>query len=404
MCEVNEVTFGAQCSQGFYGTSNINIVSSDGSRVTFRVNQPFIPILNKYAVWFRSVTPLVSADTCYYSETVLRGDVGQEFIAQCENGFARVSIYGGLNSQETYYNQLGVENDVPDANCQDPVDLPEFNPQKRCYWELNVPCCIVNNRALQSSETRDSDGVNDMEANESESTSNSFRDESVNAMDGAESKTPIENAEVAVSAQGLTQDCAEESKWVDVHSVGVDQCSVGIFGVFDENPVVIESQDGDTVSFSIKQVWKGFETRFDQVDDRRDETTISWLAADYEDPDGNLRCSGYTNVPFGNVATLRAQCNNGWAIVDLYARQKNLFSQQDGSDVLVPTACDGSMDGANMCHFRYVLKCSPSRCQPGQADMGGRPSGNNQAKSRQTHSMSYAGLFLESLKRFFFGW
>ena len=211
------------------------------------------------------------------------------------------------------------------------------------------------------------------------------------------------DGEVKPSPEDVKSDCAEASKLVDVHSVAVDQCVLGVFGVFDESPIALESQNGDSVTFTVKQVWKGTASR-KNVSGTGTQESIDWFAADYEAADGSLQCSRYTDVAFGKVATLTAQCSDGWAIIDLYARHHDLFGQQDGSGVLVPSACQGSMDGKSTCHFRYVLKCSPSRCSPAKgASTSAKPMRESGVWKRRNHEQRYVDQFMNSLKKFFFG-
>ena len=143
-----------------------------------------------------------------------------------------MSIQAGIDVQDSYFQQIGVEDQVPDSICQPGTEIPDFNPEKRCYWEFSIPC------------TCDFDPSKNFRALEA------LPDEKTN-----ESEFGVEEARKPQLGPG--HDCKEESKWVDVHSVSVDQCAVGIFGVFDQNPVALESQDGETVSFSVKQVWRG---------------------------------------------------------------------------------------------------------------------------------------------------
>ena len=362
-CEVTEKSFASTCSQGQFGASNIEIIWSDGEIVVFQVTQPFSPVLNKFSVWFPNDKPTVSPDTCYYSPKVFPGNVAVDFFAKCDNGSARISIVGGLVPEETLYNQLGVETEVPEAFCQDYVLLPDFNPQKSCYWEFRVPCCDETTRSLKA-----------------------LRDEEV--------------TEVEV---GTTDSCVEQSKRFDVHPVVVDQCTTAKTVPNVADPISIDSQDEETVSFSINQSWQG--TIGNEEGILAVNNTISWLAVDYESPVGDLRCHEFVNVPPGKFFTSTAKCTNGWSVVDLYARQKKLFRQQNDSSVLVPAACDAAMDGANMCHFRYMLRCSPSRCHRHNQHTTVVPSSPQSSEVTTTSVRgALARIWLNHLKPLFMGW
>lgn len=147
-CEVTENHFldAPQCSQGNFNPENVKVSSSTDDTVTFSVKQPFTA--EKFAVWFDD--PTDDGDYCFYSTDFEPADE-QEFTAKCENGHATVSIYAGGLSTE--FNQVGVESHVPQQQCKDEYDFPEFNPSTRCYWELQVPCdCSDDSRRRLSKE------------------------------------------------------------------------------------------------------------------------------------------------------------------------------------------------------------------------------------------------------------
>lgn len=121
--------------------------------------------------------------------------------------------------------------------------------------------------------------------------------------------------------------CDEESKRADIVPLTVDNCSVSP----QKGTVAIISQDGDFVTFSVSQ-----------------------------------SCIKESNVKCGIVNTYTAQCENGVAVIDLFAHDgsnKNILTQTDGSRIYVPEACDSEGDETRTCHFRYLLKCKPSLCK-----------------------------------------
>jgi len=143
--------------------------------------------------------------------------------------------------------------------------------------------------------------------------------------------------------------CVKESKLLDIQKVPVDKCVAPSV----ESPVNIESQDGQTITFSISQVWKGCDAN---------NLKLDWMAVDYQSDREELECAKLENVKCGKTETFTASCNDGVAIVDLYSHDKTVFAQEDGSQVMIPTACGIASEGHSTCHFRYLIKCLPSKC------------------------------------------
>ena len=154
-CEVTERHFldDESCSKGDFGPENIDVTISDDATVSFKLTQPFTA--DRFAVWVDNPEQHDSADHfCWFSNNFTRYD-SHDFTAKCTSGYARVSVYGGL-STESSFQQIGVEEHVPLQNCQSDFAeaiFPEFNPQKRCYWEFTVPCgCEEHKRTKEIAE------------------------------------------------------------------------------------------------------------------------------------------------------------------------------------------------------------------------------------------------------------
>ena len=122
-----------------------------------------------------------------------------------------------------------------------------------------------------------------------------------------------------------------------------------------ESPINVLEQTGTTVTFSVLQSWEGC-----GISGFLFGTKVSQMAVDYADTNGDLTCTRFTDVTCGETTTLTALCENGEAVVDLYVgdERDSKFQQEDGSSVVVPTACDmrGNFAG---CHYRYAVKCAP---------------------------------------------
>lgn len=129
-----------------------------------------------------------------------------------------------------------------------------------------------------------------------------------------------------------------------------DKCKVSGF----ESPIKILSQDLETVTFSVSQVWKGC--------DNMDDSKLSWIATDYFGTGGELTCAKSSSLECGLAATYTAQCKDGSSVVDVFVYDdSSIFGQTDGSEVELPTACGASGDGSKMCHLRYLLNCGPAK-------------------------------------------
>ena len=167
-----------------------------------------------------------------------------------------------------------------------------------------------------------------------------------------ENKTVDSILTTADYVSSASRGCDEESKRADIVPLTVDNCSVSP----QKGTVAIISQDGDFVTFSVSQSFTGCENL--------DE--LSWLATDFIDNTNELTCIKESNVKCGIVNTYTAQCENGVAVIDLFAHDgsnKNILTQTDGSRIYVPEACDSEGDETRTCHFRYLLKCKPSLCK-----------------------------------------
>jgi len=130
-----EKMFTTACAMGNYGVENIKILSSDVSTVTFRMQHSFQVTMQTVELWFKNANPVESPDFCWFDAAVeARKDFLEEFHAQCINGWATITI-SGSNPPET--KQL-IE--IEEPKCQNSIDLPDFNPQKRCIWQIQIPC------------------------------------------------------------------------------------------------------------------------------------------------------------------------------------------------------------------------------------------------------------------------
>jgi hypothetical protein len=304
--KVKETSFNAVCTHGYYGEKNVVRLEGSDDTVKFVLSQPFANGLERYAVWFNNHEQK-SESQCHYWDHVEAGNVAPApFEAKCDEfGFATISIYGG-EAGDTEFSQLGLDtSSIPQARCQSGVDVQDYNPNKRCYWEFKIDCSSDKRRQLRTK-------VEGQEAN-------------------------------AVSP------CEEESKAVDVIDVQLDKtCPVP-----ETNPIKIISQDQDFVTFSVSQVWKGCGNS-DSGD------TLDWLATDFDNDQGKLTCEGENDVPCGSLKTFKSECTDGVAVIDLFASGADAIKRP--GTAIVPPACSAPLEGLNTCPYRYLVQCKPSRC------------------------------------------
>lgn len=318
-CTVIESQFSAnsQCSMGSFGAEHVSVLASGDSTVEFKLNGHDFPAdvsLNEIKLWFLDPENYDSEDYHKCWSGVQDGLFAQQFVAKCEDdGWATIRMTGG-EDEETHQNpRFHQMIDVEEPFCSDRIDHLDYNPLKRCFWELKIPCgCVERRRAA------------------------------------------VEHAVIAPPAD--PHDCGYLSRKEDSQAVQVDKCTT----VPPKDAVQIVSQDLETVTFAVSQKWKGCDGSSAKND------KLGWIATDYINKHGDLICETDSNLACGMTETFTAHCTDGIAVVDLYAydEQDRLFGQTDGSDMAIPLACNtkGRDMEQSSCHFRYILKCKPSLC------------------------------------------
>lgn len=301
---IAETAFSATCNHGYYGVDNVEILERHDESIKFKLFQPFDSGLERYAVWFHNVES-ESDSKCFYRDSVSVGDIAiTPFEAKCEKGVATISIYGG-EAGDTEFHQMGLDTSlIPQARCQADVDVQEYNPNKRCYWEFKIDCTSDERRKLHMK------------------------------LEGEKSKE--------------LSSCEENSKVTDLTDVQLNEsCPTPV-----ESPIKIVSQDDDLVTFTVSQVWKGCGTT---------GGTLEWLATDFDKDDGKLTCVGQNTVPCGLSSTFTSECTDGIAVIDVFASDMDVFKEP--ATIAVPPACGSPSGEHNTCHYRYLVKCSPSLCK-----------------------------------------
>jgi len=322
--KVHEILPDAICKTGPFGAENIDVVESDGHIVKFTMNHTFCPTLDRMQLWFDDPTS-ESGSLCYEYENISCSHQVGSYTARCMNGWADINLIGERGSD---FGEQMVE--VPSPSCQDNFEFVAFNAQKRCYWNIRVPCStgkpILPGRLLSSSAGK------------------------------------REEADISLTSAPHSGEanCEIESRAVDVLPIAVDRCIASDF----DSPLKLLSQDKETVTFSISQVWKGCTTGTSDL-------TLGWLAADYIGVDDNLHCSKFDKLACGLSTTMTSKCSDGASVVDIYAYDSDpaLFQQEDRSPVIVPSACGTVQESNNICHFRFIIKCEPSKCRKNRSSL-----------------------------------
>jgi hypothetical protein len=141
-CVVTEVASSAKCKKGDFGANNLQVVDSDGKTVRFKLqhsfcDEPLKPLL----VWFDNPDQKISPDYCWEGYNIKCKNTFGQFEAKCTDGYATVGISAGADSLNyaVPFSHYGFV-DIVEPVCQKKISCPEFNPNKRCYWELKVPC------------------------------------------------------------------------------------------------------------------------------------------------------------------------------------------------------------------------------------------------------------------------
>lgn len=354
-CLVEETVFlggaEAQCNLGPFGVSSVEVLLQSDSTVEFSLINGLGLDIDYFFVFYDTVGGLAN-DTCHFYDSITsdgaRMPTGTDvFTAQCIDGSATISILARNGDPAT--NQTAF-NDAPEPDCNnDPLldNAMPFNAFSDCYFELTVPCrSLCSRRLLTPEETEETVELLVEEKSE----------ETVELVVQVEEKSEKAVEVVVEDKSEEVIACEEKSKSEGIHTIKVDECIAAPH----ENPVQILSQDVDTVKFEVRQVWKGCEAG----------GTLSWVATDYINEDGDLTCVKESNMECGGKTTYTAHCTEGVAVVDLYTfdEERGIFGQADGSQMVTPLVCDAHGDPAKTCHFRYALQCAPASCNDANED------------------------------------
>jgi hypothetical protein len=139
-----------------------------------------------------------------------------------------------------------------------------------------------------------------------------------------------------------------------IYDIPVDDCT------FKDSQSMIEILDHSStnVTFLVHPVWD------DDCNSSMPSSQYSWMAVDYLTPNFGVHC-------VSSIASclqpmhITADCDNNLTVVDVYARHAHRLGQSQGQLIEPPPpACGLSPKTQDMCHFRFLLKCSPEAKEP----------------------------------------
>jgi hypothetical protein len=150
---VMEKILDQECNMGFYDASNLKVIDSDDLTVSFNLKHSFCtPALSHILVWFENTNQSQSPDYCWDGLNLECGETFGPFEAMCSHGWAIIDIAGGASEGADEAFQHFV--DVDEPFCQsNRYPLPKFNPNKHCYWRLDIPCSC-GHRNLDDAQAR----------------------------------------------------------------------------------------------------------------------------------------------------------------------------------------------------------------------------------------------------------
>ena len=308
-----------------FGRENFEIENVTTDRVVFRVRHGFCPSVNNLVVGYQSDDDSRSCVN-YARVRCLQDIVDEPMTASCEGGYATVRV---AVASPRHFDPGGGGEMYSDC----PSLMDEIGPA--CSWEVQLPC-LPEPEPMQSAALSVVTTANN----------NSFQ------------------------AIG----CSQFNKAPPVLAVSVDQCS---FSDTSSMVNVIAAAD-DMVTFSVSSDW---------VQCGQAQADGGWVAVDFLGLNSELQCLSTPRRRCGEVVQHTAMCENGSAVVDVYAYEASgVLNQTDGSALDRPPEPCGfppSIDTRNMCRFRHVLPCAPRRCEKAKL----RPSLQWLLKYRQQQSL-----------------
>ena len=112
-----------------------------------------------------------------------------------------------------------------------------------------------------------------------------------------------------------------------------------------ENPITINSFDGETVTFTVSQKWTT-------------DCTVDWITTTYPVSDDQSRCDTENSVVPDGSSTYTAACVDNWAIVTVLVHDESFATDDNPA---VPSFCANvGSDEGNKASYTFRLPCDCS--------------------------------------------
>ena len=338
--EVSERNYLPSCSQGLFGINNFNVLPSNGNTVTFMLKHRFCPFIETFVMWFKHEEENVGRLSCHqFNQVRCSKHMDTEFEASCNHG--RATIHLAAVDEHRFFQNISLSNDL---GCIDTIPHLAEAGLNKCYWVMDIPCGGTERDGVFPS-------LNEaiIEKSYDISRTEVLRD--------LEKQIQIERSALGLltSAKEDHNDDCEIAMDSLIYRIHVENCN---FPDFDSSIRII-NQGLDSVTFTVHQMWNSCQTN-------RSDSGFNWFATDYVALDNEIHCDTARNTKCGDVVTYTARCENWDTVIDLYMfDESGLFAQSNDALLVPPLACDlpTEINIANICHFRYLLHCSPVKCE-----------------------------------------
>jgi len=338
--EVSERDYLPSCSQGLFGINNFNILPSNGNTVTFMLKHRFCPNIEIFVMWFKHEEENVGRLSCHqFNQVRCSKHIDTKFEASCNHG--RATIHLAAVDEHRFFQNISLSNDL---GCIDTIPRLAEAGFNKCYWVMDIPCGGMERDGVFPS------------LNEAiiEKTYDFSRTEVLRDL---EKQIQIERSALGLltsAKEDYNVDC-EIALDSSIYRIPVENCNVPDF----DSSIRIINQGLDSVTFTVHQMWNSCQTN-------RSDSGFNWFATDYVALDNEIHCDTARNTTCGDVVTYTARCENWDTVIDLYIfNESGLCAQSNDALLVPPLACDlpTEINIANICHFRYLLHCSPVKCE-----------------------------------------
>ena len=323
------------CSTGLFGINNIKVISGNGKAVKFKFKHNSCPYIENFAMWFEHTVGEEGTLSCHhFANTRCNEFLENEFEAKCKHGSVTVHIAALDASLFSQFTSLG------DIQCVDKSILMSAIKTRKCHWELYIPC---NGKEY----------IGDDSNVEKQVDINTGSDSIAEISEDINEQAKLESNSQS-SGKEFHGDCGVSLDSY-IYRIPVNDCIIPDI----ESPIRITKQGHDSVTFTIHQIWNGCQAM-------NSGKSIGWVATDYVDLDNEIRCDTVLSMKCNDSVSYTARCDNGASVIDVYTfDESGSFSQANDGYLAPPLVCDilKPIDQTKVCHFRYLLQCSPVKCK-----------------------------------------